>query len=306
MKTEKSHSGVATRCGLACVIGLPNAGKSTFVNALVGEKVSIVSPKKQTTRFRVCGIVMEGNAQVVLVDTPGIFAAQKNFERTMVDAAWQALGDADAVIHIVDAAARGALEKNDLILKNLPGGKPVILVLNKIDLAQKPDLLDLAQKFNQTFDYKATFMVSALKKNRIQDVTKEIVSHLPRGPFLFDPEQTSDLPMRLVAAEITREKIFHQLYQELPYSIFVETEHWENFDNGSVKIHQMIYVQKESQKSIVVGKGGSRIKEIGQAARLELEELTGRRVHLNLLVKVQEDWQEREEYFRLFGLGKKP
>ncbi|MGQ0527449.1 MAG: GTPase Era [Alphaproteobacteria bacterium] len=303
MTAKEDHK---TRCGLACVIGLPNAGKSTLVNALVGSKVSIVSPKKQTTRFRVCGIVMEGSAQVVLVDTPGIFAAQKNFERTMVNVAWEALGDADVVVHIVDASGRSALEKNAELIRNMPQDRPMVLVLNKTDAANKPDLLLMAQGFNESFDYSATFMVSALKQKHVHDVVKEIVKYLPAGPYLFDPEQTTDMPIRLWAAEITREKIFLQLYQELPYSIFVETEHWENFDNGSVKIHQVVYVQKDSQKSIVLGKGGSRIKEIGQASRLEIEELTGGRVHLNLLVKVQENWQEREEYFRLFAMEKPP
>lgn len=294
-------SGV-TRCGFACILGLPNAGKSTLVNALVGSKVSIVSRKTQTTRARVLGIVMQGDTQIVLADTPGIFTPKKTMERAMVQAAWDALEGADIIVHLVDASARDAHEANDIILEKTGHDKPCLLVLNKTDRVNKPELFALAQKMNERFEYAATFMISALTKDGIADVLADIAGRLPEGPFLFDPEQTTDMPMRLMAAEITREKIFENLHQELPYAAFVETENWENFDDGSVKIDQIVYVQRDGQKAIVLGKGGSQIKRIGEAARRELEELMGCRVHLKLFVKVKEDWPERQEYLSLMGL----
>ncbi len=292
-----------TRCGFVCVLGLPNAGKSTLVNALVGEKVSIVSRKTQTTRSRVLGIAMDGDAQIILVDTPGIFAPRRTLDRAMVQAAWSALDDADVIIHLVDAAG-GALETQKPILEKLPPGKPVFLVLNKADKVHKPGLLGLAQALNDAFSYEATFMVSALKKDGLSGLVAELKARLPEGPFLFDPEQATDMPMRVMAAELTREKIFDRLHQELPYAIFVQTENWENFDNGSVKIDQTIFVQRESQKGIVLGKGGSCIKEIGQAVRLELEQMMECPVHIKLFVKVKEDWPERAEYLQMMGLEK--
>jgi GTP-binding protein Era len=291
-----------TRAGFACILGLPNAGKSTLVNALVGTKVSIVSRKTQTTRSRVLGIVMHGDTQIVLVDTPGIFTAKKMMERAMVQAAWDALDGADVTIHLVDAAARDAIEQNDVILERLSAEKPCYLVLNKTDRANKTELITLAQKLNERFSYTATFMISALTKDGISDLINDIAQRLPAGPFLFDPEQTTDMPMRLIAAEITREKIFENLHQELPYAVFVESESWENFNDGSVKIDQVVYVQREGQKAIMLGKGGQQIKHIGESARRELEEIMGCRVHLKLFVKVKEDWPEREEYLRLMGL----
>ncbi|MGB4107717.1 MAG: GTPase Era [Alphaproteobacteria bacterium] len=291
-----------TRSGFACILGLPNAGKSTLVNALVGSKVSIVSRKTQTTRSRVLGIVMQGDTQIILADTPGIFIPQKIMEKAMVQAAWDALEGADVIVHLVDASTRDAHEANDIILEKTGRGKPCLLVLNKTDRVNKPDLFALAQKMNERFEYAATFMISALTKDGIDDVLADIAERLPEGPFLFDPEQTTDMPMRLMAAEITREKIFENLHQELPYAVFIETENWENFDDGSVKIDQIVYVQRDGQKAIVLGKGGSQIKKIGEAARRELEELMGCRVHLKLFVKVKEDWPERAEYLRLMGL----
>lgn len=291
-----------TRCGFVSVLGLPNAGKSTLVNALVGSKVSIVSKKVQTTRCRVLGIAMQGDSQVVLMDTPGIFAPKKTLERAMVGAAWSTLDQADAVLHLVDATNKKALMMNEIIIEKLVKDKPCILVLNKTDDVNKPDLLDLAAKFNERFDYEATFMISALKDQGVDDVLSYLAKNMPEGEFIFDPEQSTDMPMRFMAAEITREKIFHQLHEELPYAALVETESWENFDNGDFKISQVIYIQKETQKAIVVGKGGSRIKEIGAAARADMEEVFGAKVHLNLFVKVQENWGERPENFSLIGL----
>jgi GTP-binding protein Era len=291
-----------TRCGFACILGLPNAGKSTLVNALVGSKVSIVSRKSQTTRSRVLGILMQDDTQIVLVDTPGIFTPKKIMEKAMVQAAWDALDGADVIVHLVDASSRDAIESNGIILEKISADKPCLLVLNKTDRVNKPDLFNLAQKMNERFAYAGTFMISALTKDGISDVLVDIAKRLPAGPFLFDPEQTTDMPMRLIAAEITREKIFENLHQELPYAVFIETESWKNFDDGSVKIDQTVYVQRDSQKAIVLGKGGNQIKQIGQSSRRELEEMMGCRVHLKLFVKVKEDWPECAEYLQLMGL----
>ena len=291
-----------TRCGFVSVLGLPNAGKSTLVNALVGSKVSIVSKKVQTTRCRVLGIAMEGNTQIVLMDTPGVFMPKKTLEKAMVGAAWNTLDQADAVIHLIDATNKKALHTNEIISEKLPQDKKCILVLNKTDAVSKPELLKLATDFNERFNYEATFMISALKKDRTNDVLSFLAKLMPESEFIFDPEQSTDLPMRFMAAEITREKIFHQLHEELPYAAMVETEVWENFENGDYKISQIIYIQKDSQKAIVVGKGGSRIKQLGEAARLEMEEIFGAKVHLKLHVKVQENWAERIENLALIGL----
>lgn len=291
-----------TRCGFACILGLPNAGKSTLVNALVGSKVSIVSRKSQTTRARVLGILMQDDTQIILADTPGIFTPKKVMEKAMVQAAWDALEGADVIVHLVDASAKNVFEENEIILEKISAEKPCLLVLNKTDRVNKPDLFNLAQKMNERFSYAATFMISALTKDGISDVLDDVAKRLPAGPFLFDPEQTTDMPMRLIAAEITREKIFDNLHQELPYAVFIETESWENFNDGSVKIDQTVYVQRDSQKAIMLGKGGTQIKHIGQAARRELEEMMGCRVHLKLFVKVKEDWPERAEYLQLMGL----
>lgn len=292
-----------TRCGFVAVVGLPNAGKSTLVNALVGAKVSIVSAKVQTTRCRVMGILVQGAAQIVLIDTPGIFDAQKVMERAMVGAAYEALENSDFVLHIVDTSKKNVLAKNDDLIKKLPSGKPVVLAFNKTDIVKKPELLALAAAFNERFDYAATFMISALKTKGTDDLLQYFAEKLPAGPWMFEEDQMSDMPMRMMASEITREKIFHQLHQELPRSTFVMTENWEEFDNGSLKIGQVVYVQRSSQKAIVLGKGGARIKQIGQDARLELEQIFGLRIHLNLFVKVQEDWAEKPENLRLMGLA---
>ena len=265
-------------------------------------KVSIVSRKVQTTRTRVLGIVLKDKTQVVLVDTPGIFSPKKTLEKAMVKAAWDALSDADAAVHIVDAAGRDPLDANEAIIERLPKDAPCVLVLNKTDKVSKPDLLALAQGFNDRFDYAATFMISSLKEQGVTDVLDYLAADLPEGPWLFEEDQITDMPMRMMAAEITREKIFEQLHEELPYDIMVNTESWEEFDNGSVKISQVVFVQKESQKGIVVGKGGSRVKQIGEQARKELEELFEQRVHLKIFVKVQENWAERAENYSLMGL----
>ncbi len=291
------------RCGFVSVVGSPNAGKSTLINALVGEKVSIVSKRVQTTRSRILGIAIHGNAQIILMDTPGIFAPQKNLEKAMVGAAFETLDDADIIIHLVDAGRKSLdVKDHEMIIEMLPKNTRCILALNKTDKTKKPNLLALAQALNERFDYDATYMISSLKKQGLETLKDDLVTHIPQSVWLFDSEQTSDMPMRLMAAEITREKIFNALYQELPYATFVETENWEEFDNGSIKISQVVHVQTNSQKAIVLGKGGSQIKQIGQEARLELEDIMDSRVHLKIFVKVQKDWDEKPENYRLIGL----
>lgn len=290
------------RCGFVSVIGLPNAGKSTLVNALVGTKVSIVSRKIQTTRTRVLGIALHEDAQIVLIDTPGIFKPKKTLEKAMVTAALSSFEEVEAVIHVVDVAVKDAVKKNKMILDAIKGKKNVILALNKIDRVSKVDLLKIAQDLNDAFDYSATFMISALNDKGVKDIASHVASILPEGQWIFPEDQITDMPMRLMAAEITREKIFDQLHQEIPYAVFVETEDWEQFDNGSIKISQAIYVQKNSQKGVVLGKGGAKIRQIGQMAREELEEIMQCRVHLKTFVKVQENWAERAENYQMFGL----
>lgn len=292
-----------TSCGFVSVVGLPNAGKSTLINQLVGQKVSIVSEKAQTTRCRVLGIMIHNdNDQMVFIDTPGVFAAQKSMEHAMVGAAFDSLDEADCVLHLVSASEPKALEKAALIEKKLPKNKPVFLALNKTDAVKKETLLTLTQTLNERFDYKATFMISGLKNKGLERMLDKLAEEFPRGPWHFEEDEVTTMPMRMLAAEITREKIFNQLYRELPYAALVETETWENFDNGDIKITQAIFIQRDSQKAIVLGKGGDRIRKIGQASRMELEEITGCTVHLKLFVKVKENWPDNPENWQLMGL----
>ena len=294
--------GQVAKCGFVSVIGLPNAGKSTLINRLVGTKVSIVSRRVQTTRTRVLGIMCEGDSQVVLIDTPGVFQPHKTLEKAMVGAAWDSVEGADKIIHLVDAAYKDPARENADILKKLSNQKNVILVLNKVDKAKKPELLALAQALNDEFDYEATFMISSLKGSGVNDLREALAGGMPAGEWAFPEDQASDMPMRFFAAEITREKIFERLHQELPHATLVETESWEEFDNGDVKISQVVYVQRDSQKAIVLGKRGSQIKEIGQAARRELSNILERPVHLKLFVKVQENWPESAQFYEAIGL----
>lgn len=298
---EQSYHG-ETRCGFISVIGLPNAGKSTLVNQMVGAKVSIVSHRVQTTRARVLGIALYENAQLVLIDTPGIFKPKKTLEKAMVTAALSSFEDTEFILHIVDAQHKTPLENNQTVFDAIKDKKNVILVLNKIDRIDKTKLLELSKLLNERHNYIATFMISALSGKGVMGLTKYLAKHLPEQEWIFPEDQITDIPMRLLAAEITREKIFLRLHQELPYDIFVETEQWEEFDNGDVKISQVVHVERESQKAIVLGRGGSQIKEIGQAARLELEEMMERKVHLKIFVKLQPNWAERVENYALFGL----
>ena len=301
-----------TRAGFVAIVGAPNAGKSTLVNGLVGSKVSIVSHKVQTTRMRVIGIAMadlpgDGRAQVVLVDTPGIFRVTKRrLERAMVQAAWQGAEDADVVALVVDAE-RGVGPETAAILERLKEQRaPRHLVLNKIDLVPREKLLALAAEINARVPFERTFMVSALKKDGIDDILATVAAALPAGPFLYPEDQAADLPMRLLAAEVTREQVFLQLHQELPYEAAVETDKWEDRKDGSTRIEQTIHVQREGQRAIVLGKGGSKIKQIGARARHELSQMLERPVHLFLHVKVSERWSEDPAHYKSIGLDWEP
>ena len=301
---------MTTRCGFAAIIGAPNAGKSTLINALVGSKVAIVSPKVQTTRMPVRGIAMAGQTQIVFVDTPGIFRPRRRLDRAMVTSAWAGAEDADAVLLIVDAAdlvadanSPGARDTRG-ILEGLKDGKSKkkALILNKIDGMKRTDLLPLVEKFHAEGVFEDVFLISALKGEGVADVAAWVASRMPEGPWLSPDDQAADIPSRLLAAEVTREKIYLRLHDELPYSSAVETEKWEERRDGSVKIDQVIYVQRDGQKAIVLGKKGATIKTIGELARTELETLFGRRVHLFLFVKVREDWDNNSEHYKEIGL----
>lgn len=281
------------RCGYVAFIGAPNAGKSTLVNFMTGAKVSIVSPKPQTTRIRVLGIILEDNTQLILVDTPGIFNPRRKLDETMVAEAWKSASDADVVALMVDAVGATPFQVNaDIISKIKESGRKAVLVLNKVDAIQKEKLLTLAEEFNASEAFSDIFMISARTGDGVDKLRKFLAAKMPEGEWLYPEDQMSDMPLRILAAEITREKLYLQLRQELPYASMVETEKWEELEDGSVRISQVIYVEREGQKPIVLGKGGSRIKSIGTAARLELEEILGHRVHLLLFVKVRPDWAE--------------
>ncbi len=292
----------ATKCGFVAIVGATNAGKSTLVNQAVGTKISIVTHKVQTTRSRVLGVMIEDNAQIVLVDTPGIFDPRRRLDRAMIQAAWQGAADADVVALIVDAK-RGATEDVLGIIEKLADIKaPKLLVLNKIDLLERSRLLDLTAKLNASGIFQETLMVSALNGDGVRDLISQFTRHMPDSPWLFPEDQLTDMPNRLLAAEITREKAFLRLHQELPYSLTVETDTWEERKDGSVKIDQTIFVTRDGHKGIVIGKSGATLKAIGAEARAELEEILGHRVHLFLFVKVRERWLEDPERFRNIGI----
>jgi GTP-binding protein Era len=291
-----------TRCGFVALIGAPNAGKSTLVNAIVGSKVTIVSRKVQTTRALIRGLVIEDNTQIVLVDTPGIFAPKRRLDRAMVSTAWSGAHDADLVCVLIDAR-KGIDEEADAILNRLKDVKhPKYLVLNKIDLVPRENLLALAKTANDRVTFEETFMISALSGDGVAHLRKTLASKLPEGPFHYPADQMSDIPMRHLAAEITREKIYNVLHQELPYQSTVETETWTEQRDKSVKIEQTIFVERESQRKIVLGKGGQTIKAIGAQSRRELAEIVGAPVHLFLFVKVREGWENDPERYRQMGL----
>ncbi|MCC8938957.1 GTPase Era [Bradyrhizobium ivorense] len=302
MTDEANAQPAATRCGFVALIGAPNVGKSTLVNALVGSKVTIVSRKVQTTRALIRGIVIEGNAQIILVDTPGIFAPRRRLDRAMVSTAWSGAHDADLVCVLLDAKA-GIDEEAQAILAKLESvAHPKILVLNKVDLVQREKLLALAQAANERMRFEHTFMISALSGDGVDDLRRTLAQMVPEGPFLYPEDQMSDAPMRHLAAEITREKIYSHLHQELPYQSTVETDSWTDRKDKSIRIEQTIYVERESQRKIVLGKGGATIKSIGAQARTELAEIMGVPVHLFLFVKVRENWGDDPDRYREMGL----
>ena len=291
-----------TRCGFVALIGAPNAGKSTLLNALVGAKVTIVSRKVQTTRALIRGITIEDQAQLIFVDTPGIFAPKRRLDRAMVTTAWTGAHDADLVGVLIDAR-KGLEEEAEAILDKVAEVKqPKVLILNKIDLVAKEKLLTLAQAANDKVKFEATFMISALNGDGVADLKKWLAERVPSGPWLYPPDQMSDAPLRQLAAEITREKLFERLHQELPYHSTVETEVWKELRKGDIRIEQTVYVERESQRKIVLGKGGQTIKAIGEAARKEIAELVESKVHLFLFVKVREGWGEDPERYRAMGL----
>ena len=297
---------VARRCGFVALLGGPNVGKSTLLNRLVGTKVSIVTPKVQTTRRRILGITVREDAQLVFVDTPGIFVPRpgRRLEQAMVQAAWRAVEDADLRVLVVDAK-RGVKRDAELILEGMRERRleGSILALNKLDLVKPPSTLPLIKQLDESGLFERIFIVSALNGDGCDDLLEHLLRRLPEGPWLFPEDQLSDLSQRALAAEITREKLFRELSQELPYSLTVETESWvESEDGREVRIDQTIYVQRDSQKAIVLGKGGRQIKQVGQAARAELEQILGCRVHLFLFVKVRERWLDDPERYRELGL----
>lgn len=296
------------KCGYVAVIGAPNAGKSTLVNQLVGQKVSIVSPKVQTTRNRIMGIVLEDNAQIILIDTPGLFSASTRLEKAMVSAAWGGAEDGDMIAYIFDAQ-KDKPNKGDLEtikkLVDVVKDRPVFLLLNKTDAIKKPKLLALASMMNDLCPFTATYMISAKTGDGVRDILKGCIKYLKDEPWIFDEDQVSDMPMRLLAAEMTREQVFLQLHQEIPYEITVETEQWEQFDNGDIKISQIIHVTRDNLKAIILGKGGTRLREIGARARAELEKIMGTTIHLKLFVRVSEKWKDDPLYYSEWGLDGK-
>jgi GTP-binding protein Era len=291
-----------TRCGFVALIGAPNAGKSTLLNALVGSKVTIVSRKVQTTRALIRGIAVEGQSQLIFVDTPGIFAPRRRLDRAMVASAWSGAHDADLVGVLIDAK-KGIEEEAAAILEKLAEVRgPKVLILNKVDIVAKEALLTLADAANGKVKFEATFMISALTGDGVADLKRWLAERVPPGPWLYPPDQMSDAPLRQLAAEITREKLFERLHQELPYHSTVETEVWKELRKGAIRIEQTIYVERESQRKIVLGKGGQAIKAIGEASRKEIEKIVEGKVHLFLFVKVREGWGDDPERYRAMGL----
>ena len=290
------------RAGFVAVIGAPNAGKSTLVNALVGQKVAIVSPKAQTTRARLMGIAIQGDSQILLVDTPGIFEPRRRLDRAMVAAAWGGAGDADLILLVIDSAAAISREVERILEGLNERTHPLWIVLNKVDLVKKEKLLGLSVQLAERLNPDKVFMISAAQGDGVPDLKDALAEAMPEGPWLYPEDEVSDATDRMIAAELTREQVVNQLHQELPYATVVETESWEDRPDGSTAIHQQILVERDSQKGIVVGKGGSRLKRIGEAARAEISEHLGRKVHLFLHVKVNPRWDEDRSIYREIGL----
>jgi GTP-binding protein Era len=300
--TEEQDDHGPTRCGYVALIGAPNAGKSTLVNQLVGAKVSIVSRKVQTTRAQMRGIAMQGRAQIVLVDTPGIFAPKRRLERAMVTNAWGGAGDADLVALLVDVKRWPDDETQAIIARLGELKKRKLLVLNKVDLIERSKLLDIAKTINEAHPFEETFMVSALTGSGVAKLREKLAAMMPFGPWLYPEDEVSDAPLRHLAAEITREKLFERLHDELPYRSTVETEDWKTLKDGSARIEQTIYVERDNQRMIVLGEKGRTIKSIGEAARKEIADAAGTKVHLFLFVKVRENWADDPERYRGMGL----
>ena len=290
------------RCGFVAVVGAPNAGKSTIVNALVGQKVAIVSPKAQTTRTRLMGVAMDGETQIVLIDTPGIFAPTRRLDRAMVAAAWNSLDQAEAILVMIDAAAKLG-ERAERVLQGIEGRpEKKFLVLNKVDLTKKDKLLTIAMQLNERVAFDETFFISASTGDGVPELKTHLAKLMPEGPWHFPEDEVSDAPERMLAAEITREQLYRQLHEELPYQSTVETEKFTARPDGSAEIHQQILVARDNQRAIILGHKGERIKEIGSKARAELTELLGRKVHLFLHVKVKANWDEDRGVYRDMGL----
>lgn len=290
------------RCGFVALVGAPNAGKSTLLNSLVGSKIAIVTHKVQTTRSRLIGVAIYGENQMIFVDTPGIFAPKKRLERAMVAAAWEGANDADVVVFMVDATLR-IDDSTRTIAEGLnKSGKKTVLVLNKIDLVKRDSLLAKTKELNELGEFNETLMISAKTGNGLDDLQDRISEFLPKSPWLYPEDHLTDITERMLASEITREKFFMRFHEELPYAATIETERWKELKDGSVRIEQVIYVERDSQKKIVIGKGGQGLKVIGKMAREELEELLDRKVHLFLFVKVRKGWSDDKERYRNMGL----
>lgn len=302
MTLEAGEAGAETRCGFVALIGAPNAGKSTLLNALVGAKISIVSRKVQTTRTQIRGIAMEGRTQIIFVDTPGIFNPKRRLETAMVTSAWGGAADADIVAVLIDVTRHDDEAQEAVLTRLAEVRQPKLLILNKVDLIERPQLLAMAEKLNQRIGFAATFMVSALTGSGVKGILADLGQRLPKGPWLYPEDEISDAPLRFLAAEITREKIFERLHDELPYRSTVETESWKTLKGGAVRIEQVIFVERESQRKIMLGEKGQTIKSIGSAARKDIAEAAEAKVHLFLFVKVRENWTDDPERYREMGL----
>jgi GTPase len=304
MSEPQAATPATQKCGVIAIIGAPNAGKSSLVNALVGAKVAIVSPKVQTTRTRLMGIALEGDAQLLLVDTPGVFAPKRRLDRAMVSAAWEGASQADAIVLVVDCLAPRAANVAAILATLKSRSEPKILVLNKVDaLKAKEKLLELAAELSQAIVFEEVFMLSAKKGDGVAVLKAALAKRMPNEPWHFPADQLSDITSRMMAAEITREKLYLELEQELPYAAAVITQSWQDKDNGSAEVHQIIYVEREGQKAIILGHKGTQIRKIGEAARLEMAESFGQRIHLYLHVKVKENWANDKETYREIGLS---
>jgi GTP-binding protein Era len=299
---RQAMSDAETRAGFVALIGAPNAGKSTLINRLVGTKVAIVSHKVQTTRSTIRGIAMSGQTQIVFVDTPGIFKPKRRLDRAMVDTAWSGANDADVVALLIDAAAGLTDETRETIAKLAAVTHPKVLLLNKIDTVKRETLLGLTAEANALLPFERTFMISALDGEGVEDFTAFLATRLPLGPWLYPEDEVSDVPLRQLAAEITREKLFERLHQELPYQTTVETDEWKEQPDGSVRVAQTIFVERATQKKIVIGAGGATIKQISMAARKEITALAETPIHLFLFVKVRENWADDPERYRAMGI----